>query len=106
MGGGGGGRGGVCVCVCVCVCYMRLCLCLCEGRWGDGGCARLCAYVCSVCLVVRCLPEPLCGVLQLIPLAAIISTACAGAFGFMGYALATKPDVRYVFLSLIYSYIL
>lgn len=31
---------------------------------------------------------------ELIPLAAIISTACAGAAFFMGYALVTKPDVR------------
>ncbi|KAK7497757.1 hypothetical protein BaRGS_00010891 [Batillaria attramentaria] len=31
---------------------------------------------------------------ELIPLAAIISTTCVGAVSFMGYALATKPDVR------------
>lgn len=31
---------------------------------------------------------------ELIPLAAIISTACVGAASFMAYALATKPDVR------------
>ncbi|XP_076439226.1 normal mucosa of esophagus-specific gene 1 protein-like [Babylonia areolata] len=31
---------------------------------------------------------------ELIPLAAIISTACLGAASFVGYALVTKPDVR------------
>lgn len=33
---------------------------------------------------------------ELIPLVGIISTACVGCAGFMGYALATKPDVRLV----------
>ncbi|KAL8562150.1 hypothetical protein ACOMHN_041985 [Nucella lapillus] len=31
---------------------------------------------------------------ELIPLAAIIGAACVGAASFVGYALATKPDVR------------
>jgi len=31
---------------------------------------------------------------ELIPLAAIISSACVGCAAFCGYALATKPDVR------------
>nr|KAG5707258.1 hypothetical protein BaRGS_000032 [Batillaria attramentaria] len=38
---------------------------------------------------------------ELIPLAAIISTACLGAATFMGYALATKPDVSDLVLQMI-----
>ncbi|CAL1547445.1 unnamed protein product [Lymnaea stagnalis] len=33
---------------------------------------------------------------ELIPLVGIITTACVGCAAFMGYALATKPDVRVV----------
>lgn len=33
---------------------------------------------------------------ELVPLAAIISTACLGAATFVGYSLVTKPDVRIV----------